>query len=119
MAQKHKLTVMDLALLTAGAIAAVAVARPTEALVLRFSTTETLVAAGLIAGVLLFILRKYRKDIYGAVEVLVAFFTLAMAGEAAADHTIPTAIIGFLGAVYVLVRGMTNFIEGRKERAGA
>ena len=117
MAQKHRLTVMDVSLLSVGAIIAVAIARPAEAFVLRFSTTETLVVTGLIAGILLFVLRKYRKDLYGAVEVLVAFFTLAMAGEAAADHTIPTAVIGFLGAVYVLVRGMTNFIEGRNERA--
>jgi hypothetical protein len=119
LAQKHRLTVADVSLLGVGAIIAIFIARPTEAFVLRFSTTETLVLSGLVVGMLLFVLRKYRKDLYGAVEVMVAFFTLAMASEAVEDHTIPTAVIGFLGAVYVLVRGMTNFIEGRNERAGS
>ena len=119
MAQQHRLTVTDVLLLIVGGGIAIWVARPAEAFVLRFSNIETLVLSGLVAGVLLFVLRKYRKDLYGAVEVMVAFFTLATAGEALEDRTIPTAVIGFLGAVYVLVRGMTNFIEGRNERSAS
>jgi hypothetical protein len=117
MAQRHTLRFVDIALLAAGAVIAVVIARPAEAFAIRFSTTASAVTLGLLAAVLLFVLRKYRKDFYGAIEVIVAFFTLAVAGDSITASDAPAAIIGFLGAVYVLVRGMTHFIEGRKERA--
>lgn len=110
---------VDFALLIAGAVIAFLAAQPAEAFALRFSTPETLVAAGLVVAVGLFVLRKYRKDIYGAVEVMVAVFALAISGEAGEDRSVTVALIGFMGAVYILVRGMTHFIEGRRERGRA
>jgi hypothetical protein len=118
-AQKHRLGIIEVTLLIVGAAVAIAVARPAEAFVIRISTVQTSVALGLLAAIAMFTLRKYRKDIYGAVEVVVAFFALAIAGDTITTSDVAAAMVGFLGAVYVLVRGMTNFIEGRKERAAA
>lgn len=117
MAQKHRLGIIEIALLVAGAAVAIAVAHPAEAFVIHFSTVQTSVALGLLAAIAMFTLRKYRKDIYGAIEVIVAFFTLAIAGDSITTSDVAAAMVGFLGAVYVLVRGMTHFIEGRNERA--
>jgi uncharacterized membrane protein YoaK (UPF0700 family) len=119
LAQKHRLGLFEVALLVVGAAIAVAIARPAEAFVIRFSTIPISVALGLLAAIAMFTLRKYRKDIYGAIEVIVAFFTLAIAGDTVTRSDVEAAMIGFLGAVYVLVRGMTHFLEGRKERLTA
>ena len=119
MAQKHRLGWVEIALLAIGAAIAVAAAHPAEALVIRITTVPTAVGLGLLAAAGMFVLRKYRKDLYGAIEVIVAFFTLAVAGDTVAQSDVAAAMVGFLGAVYVLVRGMTNFLEGRKERAAA
>jgi hypothetical protein len=72
------------------------------------------VIVGVIAGAALFGVRLFRKDVYGALEMIVAVLTLGLCAETAATNLVPTAI-GFVGAVYVLVRGLTNVADGRLE----
>jgi hypothetical protein len=108
--------IQGLLLIAIGATASVIAVDPTEAFVIRYSTTETFVFVGLLLGVSLFALRRWRKDVYGGVEVIVAFVILATSGHAVTTSNIAAAAVGFVGAVYVIVRGMTNFTEGRAER---
>lgn len=66
---------------------------------------------GLIAGVILFSLRRVRKDIYGLLEIGVAIATLLALGRKYDSQSEITIIIGFVGAIYVVVRGLTNISE--------
>lgn len=66
---------------------------------------------GVIAGVMLFALRRVRKDAYGFLEVAVSMGTLLALGAKYDQQSEITVIIGFVGAIYVFVRGLTNISE--------
>lgn len=74
------------------------------------------VLLGLIAGGCLFLLRGWHKDLYGLTEVGVAIFTLIVVGTTFDPAQSVATGIAFMGAVYVFVRGLTNFTEGRAAR---
>jgi len=79
---------------------------------MKFANSPAMFAIiGLIAGVLLFSLRRIRKDIYGVLEVGVAIATLIALGRKYDTQSEITIIIGFVGAIYVVVRGLTNISE--------
>lgn len=70
---------------------------------------------GIVAGVLLFILRKLARIAYGALEIIVAI--IGLAGYPAPGETggIPW-LISLLALIYILVRGLDNVDVGIKER---
>lgn len=79
---------------------------------MKFVSSPTMFAViGLTAGVLLFALRRVRKDIYGLLEIGVAIATLVALGRKYDARSEITIIIGFVGAIYVVVRGLTNISE--------
>lgn len=79
---------------------------------MKFINSPTMFAViGLSAGVLLFALRRVRKDIYGLLEIGVAIATLVALGRKYDAQSEITVIIGFVGAIYVVVRGLTNISE--------
>ncbi|MFL6845573.1 MAG: hypothetical protein ACJ8ER_11915 [Allosphingosinicella sp.] len=70
-----------------------------------------LVWAGLNYGGMLFILRRRHKALFGAIELLVAAGTLVITANEMTRDTFLTTTLGFLGGIYVLVRGLTNIAE--------
>lgn len=75
-----------------------------------------LVWSGLNLGATLYILRQARLQLYGVVEVLVAVTALTVTAYSMTPDTFATTTIGFVGSVYVFVRGFTNYVEGRDKR---
>lgn len=69
------------------------------------------VSIAIVAAGLLFSLRLFRKDVYGLIEVAVAISTLIFLGQEFDSKGEISTIIGFVGAVYVLIRGLTNMVE--------
>ena len=53
----------------------------------------------------LYLLRRWRKDIYGIIEVATGFGTILIA---AAGTFAAATLIALLGGVYVIIRGLTN-----------
>lgn len=74
------------------------------------------VALGVMAAFSLFFLRRWRKDFYGAVEMIIALVTLVWVSRSLDPSQAVATTLAFVGAVYVLVRGMSNFVEGWSER---
>lgn len=70
---------------------------------------------GAVAGVFLFLLRKYARVAYGAVEIIVAIIGLAGYPPTAQAGGIPW-LISLLALIYILVRGLDNIDGGIKER---
>lgn len=70
-----------------------------------------LIWCGLNLAGALYLLRDARKDLYGLVEIFVAIVTLAATAYDMQPENFATTTIGFVGGVYVLVRGMTNFLD--------
>jgi hypothetical protein len=73
-----------------------------------------LVGMGLLAGVLLFLLRKYARIAYGTLEIILAVIGLAGYPATAATGGIPW-LISLLALIYILVRGLDNVDVGIKE----
>lgn len=71
---------------------------------------------GVMFATMLYSMRRWRKDFYGLLEVFVAVATLAAVGSQQLGTDLVSSLVGFVGAVYVLVRGLVNFTEGRAER---
>jgi len=63
---------------------------------------------GSLAAIILFALRRTRKDLYGLIEVAVALATLIFLGREYDASGELTVVIAFIGAIYVMVRGFTN-----------
>lgn len=74
---------------------------------------------GVIAAIILFALRQVRKDLYGFVEIMVAIGTLLALGARFDTQAEITVIVGFVGAIYVFVRGMTNVVEHWGDAVGS
>lgn len=72
-----------------------------------------LVWNGVILAIVLYKLRKKHHLAYGVLEIMVATTTLIAISYVMSFETFTTTTIGFLGGVYVLIRGMTNFEEAR------
>jgi hypothetical protein len=77
----------------------------------------------MFTGLILFWLRKNRRVIYGAIEVIISLIGLAAypyAPPPSGGQALSTAnaawFIGILSLVYVLVRGLDNIDVGRKAR---
>jgi len=81
---------------------------------------------GSLAAIILFAMRRSRKDLYGLIEVSVALATLVFLGREYDASGQLTVVIAFIGAIYVMVRGFTNIgeqwkadIEKEKARSAA
>lgn len=74
-----------------------------------------LAALGTFAGILLFLMRKYLRIAYGALEIIVAIIGLAGYPATAQSGGIPW-LISLLALVYILVRGLDNVDCGFKDR---
>lgn len=68
-------------------------------------------AIGSLAAIILFAVRRSRKDLYGLIEVGVALATLVILGREYDASGQLTVLIAFIGAIYVMVRGFTNIGE--------
>ena len=69
-----------------------------------------LLSLGVAIATGLFLLRKKEQTVYGVLEIVVSAMLMRWALTTATGHSITT---GFLGAIYVLVRGLTNVADGR------
>jgi hypothetical protein len=76
-----------------------------------------LVWAGINFGGVFYLLRSRHKAIFGAIEVLVAVATLAITASGMTPETFVATTLGFLGGVYVFVRGLTNMADARAATA--
>jgi hypothetical protein len=74
-----------------------------------------LAAVGTLAGILLFLMRKFARIAYGALEIIIAIIGLAGYPPTAQSGGIPW-LISLLALVYILVRGLDNVDCGFKER---
>lgn len=63
---------------------------------------------GSLVAIILFALRRSRRDLYGLIEVGVALATLVFLGLEYDASGQLTVVIAFIGAIYVMVRGFTN-----------
>lgn len=68
------------------------------------------VVIGSLLAALLFVQRTLRKDVYGTVEVA-SHGHLGVCRRRLFATNLGSDAIGFVGAVYVLVRGLTNITE--------
>ncbi|MFC5390666.1 hypothetical protein U0030_01100 [Brevundimonas bullata] len=69
------------------------------------------VVIGSLSAIILFALRRSRKDFYGLIEVSVALATPIFLGREYDASGQLTVVIAFIGAIYVMVRGFTNIGE--------
>ena len=72
------------------------------------SSQVSFVVVGSLAAVILFALRGSRQDLYGLLEIAVGLVTLIILGREYDQQPELTVIIAFVGAVYVMIRGLTN-----------
>ena len=84
---------------------------------LQLSWVIRIVAFGvlMLLGWGMYKLREARRDIYGVGEVCVGA-TMCWFGVNAATADALPSIIAIAGGVYVIVRGLDNYFQGRKER---
>lgn len=81
----------------------------TEYITIRIAITAFLLV---IAGIL-YLLKKHRRTFYGFAEVVIGFVAcLTVLSNPQSNGFVAGVTIA--GAVYVMVRGVENFIEGRK-----
>jgi hypothetical protein len=66
---------------------------------------------GIITALFLFAVRRVRKDVYGVLEIAVAIANLLWLGGRYDAQTDVAIVISFIGAIYVIVRGLTNITE--------
>lgn len=98
-----------------GAVA-YAISQPALRLLAEPMTPIGVTIVGVMFATMLYAMRRWRKDLYGLLEVFVAVATLAAVGSQQLGADLVPSLVGFVGAVYVLVRGLVNFTEGRAER---
>ena len=101
-----------LGIVTTGVIAAFAVSDPGIRLINSAAQRPVLsVALGIFAATNLYLVRRWNRVVFGGVEVAFALVTFAVIVREAASIT-GTVAVAFFGAVYVLIRGLTNIEEG-------
>ena len=66
---------------------------------------------GITVAVILFAVRQIRKDFYGALEIAVAIATFVWLGKRFDTQNDLAVIVSFVGAIYVIVRGLSNIVE--------
>lgn len=77
------------------------------------------VGAVLLAGIAAFALRLWLRRIYGMAEVLFALVVAWNALSASNQLSTFQALIVLVSAVYLVVRGLDNWLQGVKARDGA
>lgn len=74
------------------------------------------ILGGVVVGIALWALKILRKDLYGICEIATSFIILGLLARTSLSLDLMAAALVFVGAVYVFVRGLTNFNEGLDER---
>lgn len=81
----------------------------------RAACAAAIVWSGLSFAIGFYWLRSARKDVYGVFEVGAGIATLSVTAYSMLSASHLTAFLGFIGGVYVIVRGLANFSDGRAE----
>ncbi len=68
-----------------------------------------------VIGAILFVFRKRFQAIYGLSEVGFAFFVISINLAKAQRQGDATSRIAVVGGAYLIVRGLTNYYEGKKK----